>query len=112
MGWCILDAKLDLYISKGTKKEPIQHDESTSYNFFYKFQEIATSMIINRSKDENGKTVNWLFIKSLKYFKGEPGASFYRYEYNDEFCKIAAFRRGRPISNVCHQHTVIDFNSA
>jgi len=56
---------------------------------------LCDSLVKNRTKDENGDTVNWMKIKVFRFEKNNHKVQ-YKYRYGDDFKSINIFGRGRP----------------
>jgi len=56
---------------------------------------LCDSIVRNRTKDENGDTVNWMKIKVLRFEKNNHNVQ-YKYRYGDDFKSINIFGKGRP----------------
>ena len=56
---------------------------------------LCDQLIRNRTKNENGDTVNWLKIKVLRFEKNNRRIQ-YKYRYDDDFSAINICGRGRP----------------
>lgn len=74
------------YTIKGQKltKTPYKTKEF-KYNEFYDLKALAKTIMINRTVDENGKQVQWLKIKRIKYVKGERKKIFFNYDMSEKF---------------------------
>jgi hypothetical protein len=65
------------------------------FNEFLDCKALCDETIKNRTKDVNGKVVNWLKIKVLRFDKSDCNAIQYKYRYGDPFVKINILGRGR-----------------
>ena len=65
------------------------------YSDFVDCKALCDRMIKNRSKNEEGETVNWLRIKVLRFEK-DSRCIQYKYRYGDKFSSINVCGRGRP----------------
>ncbi|CAH2087757.1 unnamed protein product [Euphydryas editha] len=65
------------------------------YTDFFDLQSLASSSIKNRNKYEDGNTMSWLKIKSLKVEKGSPEILFCRYDHSSEYKKVNIVGRDR-----------------
>lgn len=65
------------------------------YTDFFDLQSLASSSIKNRNKDEDGNTISWLKIKSIKVEKVSPETLFCRYDHSSEYKKVHIVGRGR-----------------
>lgn len=74
-------------INKAEPNVPYQVKE-LKYGDFKDLQSLASELIKNRNRDENGDVVSWLKIKCLKFEKNSPSTMYYRYDHTSEYKRI------------------------
>jgi len=62
---------------------------------FKDYKTAAKTLVRNRNKDEDGNTVSWLRVKWFRYDPNENGAVLFKYDYDNEFCRMPATNVGR-----------------
>lgn len=83
--------------ARSIKKHKIQSEYQVhllKFSDFYNLQELASSTIKNRNRDEFGDKVSWLKIKCLKFEKQLPATFFYRYDHTSDYKKVNVAGRG------------------
>ncbi len=69
---------------------------------FYDVRSLATNTIINRNKDENGETVDWLKVKWFRCTRGSQVVQF-KYDVKSDFRKLDVSKvkaKGRRSKNI------------
>ncbi|KAL4703070.1 hypothetical protein ACJJTC_008656 [Scirpophaga incertulas] len=58
------------------------------YDEFFDLKHLAQAIIQNRTKDQNGKPVQWFKIKRIRYIKGEERKIYFNYDMSEHFNAI------------------------
>ena len=76
------------------------------------FKTAAKRLVRNKNKDDDGGTVNWLKVKWFRYDPTENGSVLFKYDYDEDFRRIAAAypggRRKRSVSTSVPQVPQVD----
>lgn len=87
--------------NKAEPNVPYQVKE-LKYTDFKDLQSLASELIKNRNRDENGDVVSWLKIKCMKFAKNSPGTMFYRYDHSSEYKRIDIRGKTRLQKNIAN----------
>uniref|UniRef100_A0A915KVE5 Uncharacterized protein n=1 Tax=Romanomermis culicivorax TaxID=13658 RepID=A0A915KVE5_ROMCU len=60
--------------------------------------DLASKVLFNRTKDDNGSTLNWLRIVTLKFESAIPPKFFFKYEFDDEYTVSRNFQKKGDLS--------------
>uniref|UniRef100_A0A915JPC4 Uncharacterized protein n=1 Tax=Romanomermis culicivorax TaxID=13658 RepID=A0A915JPC4_ROMCU len=59
-------------------------------------ENLASKVLFNRTKDDNGSTLNWLRIVALKFESAIPAKFFFKYEFDDEYTGVSYMPASHP----------------
>ena len=80
--------------NKNAARDPYKVKE-LKFSDFYDLKHLSSILTGNKTKDTEGKSVNWLLIKSLKYTKDQPGIIHFKYQHSADYKSINLYNKGR-----------------
>lgn len=88
----------EVAIAGARKKAPPFIVQRMMHTDFSDLKMLASTLLLNRSKNMEGDTVNWLRVKWLRFSKLHPFVIEYKYQISDEnFLRLnISSKRGRP----------------
>ena len=74
------------------------------FSSFFDLEKVKNDLIVNKNKDTDGATVNWMEIHSIRFKKDSPFSFLYAYEpmgeYRKVVTKVQPGRRSKPATLV------------
>lgn len=77
------------------KDAPPYQVQEIKYNDIIDTKELAATLITNKTMAQDGKKVQWLKIKCLRYEKTNPGIIKFRYGYDGEYSVLDTTKKTR-----------------